>query len=474
MDRRRKAVLVATLVSCAAQTNSGPVSAQTIDESSNALCQALDCVDVGVEVCPGVDTFHWVALPAVHDYRNAEDLLARLPHVTSVKKWFPVPGGCLTYEWDGTTCRGSVDCDVIPEPNASERCGSDCFCIDEGMGLEVRTSQPVRWNLIGQDAPMRIPVRAGEDYLLSLPHSNTMPTARSLLFSNDLIVSRVSRLECSGSLTSVSRASSLPNDFPLDPSRAYFVHVAQDGVLALPQSSGKPPEPCLGEEYIVSGTSDATPYAWGIDTDGDVTTFESSDLEAPPVTPAGAGARTLAQALADDINAQGVGEIVAQVDPFHPEGAAVCITSPVGAMRPTLFVGATAGLQPDCDVNDAGPCVYNPEIDLAPLPPPFVFPTPTALEWTPTANLYDAIWGDLETLRESASVVESILGCLADDTESASVPLPDEALPPGAGRWFLVRARNFRARTPYDSGGPGQITSRDDQLAGIPSDCPLP
>jgi Putative collagen-binding domain of a collagenase len=95
------------------------------------------------------------------------------------------------------------------------------------------------------------------------------------------------------------------------------------------------------------------------------------------------------------------------------------------------------------------------------------------LAWLPVfgALAFDAVRGDLATLRSSGGD----FGLATDDCLVAADPttvLDDpETPPPGGGFWYLVRPRSCSAGT-YDSGYPGQVETRDPEIEGSSQSCP--
>ena len=95
------------------------------------------------------------------------------------------------------------------------------------------------------------------------------------------------------------------------------------------------------------------------------------------------------------------------------------------------------------------------------------------LNWAPTpgATAYDVVRGDLGKLRStggdfSAATVECVVEKeLGTSTSHAGFP------PAGEGHWFLARAANCGGGT-YDSGGLGQIGSRDAEIEASGGACP--
>jgi len=84
----------------------------------------------------------------------------------------------------------------------------------------------------------------------------------------------------------------------------------------------------------------------------------------------------------------------------------------------------------------------------------------------------DLVRGDLILLRAGGGdFTASTQACLANDLPATS--LPYTASPgPGEAWWFLVRTVAMAGPGTYDSGGPGQVGSRDAEIAASPIACP--
>ncbi|MGH2689500.1 MAG: hypothetical protein ACRDKW_11915 [Actinomycetota bacterium] len=100
--------------------------------------------------------------------------------------------------------------------------------------------------------------------------------------------------------------------------------------------------------------------------------------------------------------------------------------------------------------------------------------TPAGLSWTPlvVADVYDVIAGDLGTLRTSGGdFTAATQDCLADDQPGTTLPATPDPLP-GEGDWFLVRGVAGPVALSLDTFAPGQIGSRDAEVAASAAACP--
>jgi hypothetical protein len=129
------------------------------------------------------------------------------------------------------------------------------------------------------------------------------------------------------------------------------------------------------------------------------------------------------------------------------------------------------GLDNDCNgaVDDAAPPTGTPLLAVDATPA-----GATLLTWTAVgqATAYDSARGDLSTLTTSGGDFSAAAqACLANDVGGASLEVADMPAM-GSGFWYLVRAVNCSGHGTYDSGGSGQVGSRDPGLAASPSACP--
>ena len=94
------------------------------------------------------------------------------------------------------------------------------------------------------------------------------------------------------------------------------------------------------------------------------------------------------------------------------------------------------------------------------------------IAWTGNGSpLYDRVRGNLQTLvMGGGDYTTSLTDCRNDltDTFSEETQVPS----PGEGDYFLVRSEDSCAPGSYDSGGPGQVGSRDDGINSSPNACP--
>lgn len=97
----------------------------------------------------------------------------------------------------------------------------------------------------------------------------------------------------------------------------------------------------------------------------------------------------------------------------------------------------------------------------------------TSLSWTTIqgATGDDVVRGSLSTLRiTSGDYSAATTGCASNSNTSSSLTVSDTP-PPGEAFWFLVRGANCGGHGSYDSGGTGQVGSRDGEIAASGSDC---
>ncbi|MBN2381689.1 hypothetical protein JXQ70_02285 [bacterium] len=89
------------------------------------------------------------------------------------------------------------------------------------------------------------------------------------------------------------------------------------------------------------------------------------------------------------------------------------------------------------------------------------------------ANSYDVIKGSLtELLANGGDYSTAILTCLENDTSSTTASDPAQ---PGSGSSFFYLVRGLSCdhlNGTYDSGGMGQLESRDSEIASAPNTCP--
>lgn len=431
-------------------------------DSLTAGCDALACRDL--QGC-GSDV-QWLSLPAHSNITRAEELFDFVPGAVRVTKRFPVIGGAESYTWDGLICTLPDGSEGI-EPDA-DLCGSNCFCIQAGQGFEVASSDPRRINIFGDDADTLLELRANQSYLISLPQNSFIRRARALL----AILpdgSRVTRMNCDGTLTHYFTGASPSQNFDIQPGEAYEVVPGADGPVELLEG-GVAPVPCQKSyRYEIVGTSEEIPYSWGVDSSSLTPGFEAENWAAPPVSPAGAGPFRLADALADDINLQHGQGVTADADLTRPDQGWICVASE--DELPQLYVGHV-DQEPDCNANFFT-CTYNPTIQLGTVPVTDLWLVPGEFSWTPIGESYDLVWGDLSLLLEvRGDFTTTVEACLADDAPDAS--WPDDTGKPNAGRafWYLVRVNDARGPHSYDSRRPGQLRPRDRSIDAAPGACP--
>ena len=102
------------------------------------------------------------------------------------------------------------------------------------------------------------------------------------------------------------------------------------------------------------------------------------------------------------------------------------------------------------------------------------FSSPTILIWDeqPTAEAYDTLTGELDTLRSSGDFSLAVTGCL-ENNGADSISWDPSAPATGAGTFYLVRAVDFACGFgTYDTGGIGQLGERDSAIEAAASICP--
>jgi len=460
----------------------GAAIAQTASASS---CNGFHCY----EHPPVCGNLFWVSVLSGSGMTTAEDLLEFTPLATRVTKRYPAPRGCPEYTWDGTTCTSAAPgCTTVPEPGASA-CGSSCFCANEGAGFEFTVSQPIRINLNGWDRDFTHQLQAANGYLVTLPIYTPLNNASDLLAALPGGVGSVSQLVCGQVETFTGVAGP---DFALIRGQAYSVSSATSGTLTLTTQGGSP-VPCPGNGYRVSGSSTGVGYAWGVDADSSGACCDLSNDLAPGVMPPGSPSADLVRSLVDEINSTGGclgsgltcndngdcvsgtclmpgNEILAQIDTSVSDDE-FCLVSRLSA--PELYVDTAPG-PASCNVTTRGPCSFNPDAELAPIPIPYVIlPQSDRMAWKPVANAYDVVLGELGSLRASAGDYSvSTLRCLENDRTLAFVELPDDPAN-GAGFFYLVRALNDFDTTGYNfQRFGGQVGDRDVGIGASGRDCP--
>jgi hypothetical protein len=98
----------------------------------------------------------------------------------------------------------------------------------------------------------------------------------------------------------------------------------------------------------------------------------------------------------------------------------------------------------------------------------------TRLSWTSPGPWleHDLVRGDLSTLHANlGNFTLSVTDCLANDTTQSFHDDPEVPLE-GEGYWYLVRDVSCAGAGPYDSGGPGQIWTREAKLNHANLSCP--
>ena len=460
--------------------------------ATHAACDALACVDKGDDCLTT-----WVSIPPgqpEQPIRSAEDVVDAIPYVVRVTKEFPIGDDvCKSYTWNAETgeCTGEPfeeggDCEV-PEPG-SANCGSACFCLEPGQGVEVERSRGGPWQLFGTDGPVEWNLQPNRYYIVSVPIGVEGRTANNLLQAfnradnGSCRIVYVSKLNCNGTLTNFSGSGGGYN-FSLEPGEAYRVVTSDRDCNPHGQMAPAPthvPRGCRGAQYAVNGTGNGAGYGWGVDAFYErpylgLEDPEASDPFAPGAGP-GADAAAEARALVEDILAQEEKEdVYAQVNRNFADGNRLCV---LGApMNPVLWI-SEFGMPPEegCNVNDSGPCnLEGASIELDAFPAPFVWLDKELVHWTDVADTYDVVWGHVQALRETGGDFSVATGgCLVADTrelEESHEWLEPE--PEIDAIWFLVRAANAWLIGFYDQGAEaGLVAPRDPGIAGSGSDCP--
>jgi len=127
------------------------------------------------------------------------------------------------------------------------------------------------------------------------------------------------------------------------------------------------------------------------------------------------------------------------------------------------------GIDNDCDgvVDDAPIPAGTP---LVAIDPSVTAPT-LAWEALSDATSYDVVFGDVGTLiATGGDFTAAVQGCVAFHLGGTSLPL-GPAPAPGNAIFYLVRGVNCGGRGTYDSGGPGQVGSRDVEIDASPLGC---
>lgn len=91
------------------------------------------------------------------------------------------------------------------------------------------------------------------------------------------------------------------------------------------------------------------------------------------------------------------------------------------------------------------------------------------LSWTtvPGATGYDVVYGEVDCLRSTGSLIGCTLGCPGENRTSGSLAVAGMPLP-GGGFWFLVRGTNCGGCGSYGT------TRRDSDIAASGMDCLIP
>jgi len=129
-------------------------------------------------------------------------------------------------------------------------------------------------------------------------------------------------------------------------------------------------------------------------------------------------------------------------------------------------VEACNGLDDDCDgsVDDAAvPGAVGTD----------TFPDVVTYAWNALADaqMYDVVMGDVGLLRTSGGdFTAAMVSCIAFHINATS-SIGNGVPAVGSAWWFVVRGNNCGGAGTYDSGGPGQVGSRDAELDASPLSC---
>ena len=110
---------------------------------------------------------------------------------------------------------------------------------------------------------------------------------------------------------------------------------------------------------------------------------------------------------------------------------------------------------------DVGALVVGSDVELT-------WPVLTGADW------YEIVRGSLSDLRISGGDYSTATDSCATDNETGTTVVISGTPEPGSGDgyWYLVRGVNCKGKGAYDSGGAGQVGSRDAEIAGSSADCP--
>ncbi len=474
VSRKRSPVAVIALATAALAWALDRAAAASGD-AEHASCDPAGCITWTLHPWCRYQTLSVPATDPPFPLRSAEDVVAEIPDVVSVTKQFYHPGGCRSYTYHADTgaCTTTPAGCPAPEPGA-ESCGSSCFCLEEGAGLQLERDGDRPFLMFGGDTSTHFRLEGDYSELISVPYTSGVRTAAMLfreLGGADLIA-WVARVNCDGTLTTWFPGVPKGNNFDIVPGEAYLVQSlltvdtgVRGGVVILgPQ--------CDHNAFVLEGPATGLAYSWGVDLSYDLpygppVDFEATDPLAPGLPPGSAGFE-MSQAFVDELRRADHPDLWAQVDRNDPSGTKICVTGRPQA--PVLWVGPAGG-PPDCDVNDAGPCSFDGNVWLAEMPFTRLRPLLTELTWLDSGTYFDVVRGDLDTLRitggDFATAAEA---CIADDYTEWSIPDPFLPPEPGTGAWYLVRDFNAYADHGYDGGGPGQVRPRD-ALYGAPNGC---
>lgn len=103
-------------------------------------------------------------------------------------------------------------------------------------------------------------------------------------------------------------------------------------------------------------------------------------------------------------------------------------------------------------------------------------PTEAILVWAPIpeATGFDVITGRINDMRGvPGGLGASVVDCKEENLTGTATAHPQIPVS-GDGYWYMVRATNCGGSGTYDSGGPGQVAPRDDEIGSSGYDCVNP
>jgi hypothetical protein len=238
----------------------------------------------------------------------------------------------------------------------------------------------------------------------------------------------------------------------------------------------------LGQEHLFqveafhSENSEGDDFLFDYSTDG--TTF------VPMVTVSKTADDDIAQGYS--LPAEVVGELTIRVTDADRTQGNSAVADSIYVDR--LWVRTT----PDSDCDDGDPWVYpgasercnaadddcDGSLDEGARPPSWVtgvhLPDRVTVAWDvmPGGSAYDVVKGDLvQLVGSSGDLTGSLLGCLGNDVEETWASDNEDPDPEG-GFYYLVRTIGCGQSGTYESGGPSQQGTRDDEIEASADACP--